>query len=353
MTFVRNFLIALLVSLLVFAPLAYLGVNYVVGEVETGLANKKTDDDSEEDDDQFDMSELSGELSLSLAMICRSDNPDYLDPNASPPITYPDSDLPDTEPADDTPVNPFLPADELLPRVDAANPQKIVDFITLVSVSPDKKRAVATTIPGCLTVEFKGTSMSLSDALYFASLPEYNVDARYIADLITGCTGVSVDCYDYVDTIDFVRAADSLGRIAVNFPEATTIYDGATRFFPKGQNNLSSADLLSLIRYENYTNPSLKYQIVSAACVAILDKGCTTTAFSSFDQMWARISPYMEYDLGKYLTPRAVAEKLLVYQNCASVAVNAIGQFGTGADGKKVFEIDRTNTIAQIKQYGG
>lgn len=353
MTFVRNFLIALLISLLVFAPLAYLGVNYVVGEVETGLANKKTDEDGEEDDDQFDMSELSGELSLSLAMICRSDNPDYLDPNAPPPITYPDTDLPDTEPTDDTSVNPFLPDEELLPKADAANPQKIVDFITLVSVSPDRKRAVATTIPGCLVVEFKGTSMSLSDALYFASLPEYDVDVRYIADLITGCTGVSVDCYDYVDTVDFVRAADSLGRIAVNFPEATTIYDGATRFFPKGENNLSSSDLLSLIRYENYTNPSLKYQIVSAACIAILNKGCTTTAFSSFDQMWARISPYMEYDLGKYLTPRAVAEKLLVYQNCASVAVNTIGQFGTREDGIKVFEIDRTNTIAQIKQYGG
>lgn len=352
-TFVRNFLIALLVSLLVFTPLAYFGVNYVVGEVETGLANKKTGDDSEDDDGQLDMSELSGELSLSLAMICRSDNPDYIDPNAPLTEPFPDVDPPDTEQIDDTPENPFLSDEELLPRADVANPQKTVDFITLVSVNPDKKRTVAITIPGCLVVEFKGTSMSLSDALYFASLPEYNVDERYIADLITGCTGVSVDCYDYVDTVDFVRAADSLGRIAVNFPEATTIYDGATRFFPKGENNLSSSDLLSLIRYDNYTNPSLKYQIVSAACIAILDKGCTTTAFSSFDQMWARISPYMEYDLGKYLTPRAVAEKLLVYQNCASVAVNAIGQFGTDTDGRKSFEIDRTNTIAQISRYGG
>lgn len=348
MTFVRNFLISFLIALIVFAPLTYFGVNYVVGEVETGLANKDDEDDIKDEDNKIGSTDLTGELPISLAMICRSDNPDYIDPNSPEQPVLPT--FPEIE--EELPSNPYIDEEELLPRVETANPEKIVDFITLVSVNSASRRAVVTAIPGCLLVEFKGVSMSLSDALYFASLPEYKVDDSYVTDLITSCTGITVDCYDYVDTIEFVRAADSLDYLTVKFPEATTIYDGATRFFPKGENKINSATLLSLIRYENYTNPLLKYQIISAACISILEKGCTPTAFSSFDQTWARISAYMEYDLGKYLTPRSVAEKLLAFSECTVTPVGTTGQFVT-IDGVRLFELDRTNTIAQMKEYGG
>ncbi len=345
MTFVRNFLISFLIAFIVFAPLAYFGLNYVIDNVE---AAEKPDSESDSTDVSSDDNQANvdtGAGSITMLMIARSDNPDY---SLSADTQSESSETESGETEADITENQD---EKLLPRVKKANPEKIVDFVTIVSVNTDSKKAVITAIPGNLKVEFKGVAMSLSDALYYADLPEYNMDKNYVADLFTSCTGIAIDCYTYVETSDFTRAADSLGKLTVDFPEAITIYDGATRFFPKGENKLSSSDLKSLIKYGNYTNPLLKYQLISAICKAILDKGCTSSAFSSFEQTWARISVYMDYNIGSYTTPRSAAEKLFEYRNCTAIIVNVIGQFTTSG-GESYFELDRTNTISQIKQYG-
>ncbi len=345
MTFVRNFLISFLIAFIVFAPLAYFGLNYVIDSVEAAgkpdSENNNTDVSSSDNQENID----TGAGSITMLMIARSDNPDY---SQSADI---ETEGIETETAETEAAVTQSPDENLLPRLQKANPEKIVDFVTIVSVNTDSKKAVITAIPGNLKVEFKGVAMSLSDALYYADLPEYNVDKNYVADLFTSCTGIAIDCYTYVETSDFTRAADSLGKLTVDFPEAITIYDGATRFFPKGENTLSSADLKSLIGYGNYTNPLLKYQLISAMCKAILNQGCTSSGFSNFEQTWARISVYMDYDIGSYTTPRSAAEKLFEYRNCSPIIVNVIGQFTTSGD-KNYFELDRTNTISQIKQYG-
>ena len=346
MTFVRNFLISFCIAMAIFVPLAYFGVNYVIDGVKGGIGSETTDNGNKQPDGPTTGDESNDSSGMiSFVMIAMSDNPDYV---------YKDPDADDAEQDGDVTdeSDEVVPGVDRLPRLEKANPEKIVDFITLVTVNTDKKQAFATAVPGALSVEFRGVTMSLSDALYFASLPEYGASGNYISEVVTGCTGVSVDCYTYVMTSDFVRCADSLGGLTVNLPEATTIYDGATRFFPKGDNNLSSADLRSLLKYDAYSNPLLKYQIVASVCKSVLDKSCTTKGIEGFGQIWARISPYMNYDLGRYNTPESAAAKFFNYRFCKSSTVNVIGRFLT-IDGERLFEIDRSSTVSQIKQYGG
>ena len=317
MSFVRSFLIAFVVALIVFVPIAYFTVNYVVEEVENGLA-KTTEPSDENNGPAGDGYEIDATGSLSLLLV----------------VTSPD-DGAGTGGAGQT-------------------AQKKVEFLTLVYYNCDSRQVVITALPGDTAIQLQGVSMSFSDGYNYMKSGTYEVSDRYIADSVTGYTGIPIDCYAYVDRADFERVADEMGGLTVEFSEAFTVYDrtdGSNRFFPQGINQLSSADLHSLLVYEGYNSASTKMQIISAVCKSVLDRESTTANYLRIESIWAKLYPmYYEYNLGEYDSVREFANKMFVYRLCT---VNIVGVQGKYAEvgGEKLFVVDYNSTISLMKQY--
>lgn len=304
MTFVRNFLIAFAIALALFIPIAYFTVNYVVDEVDKGISSEaeEPDDSSDrQDEDQGPMPDAVGKLSL-LQVVTSVGDPSH------------------------------------------------IEFMTLVHFNLDSRQVVITVLPGDMMVELKGVKMSLSEGYGYQLSGEYGLSDDYIADVVTACTGVSVDCYCIVDLNTFASVADNLGGIRVEFSEAFTIYDGGTRFFPKGVNSLTTADLLSLLNYQGYNSPGTRLQMISAVCKSVLDVKCTTAGYLEQDETWDRISRNMQYDLGDYDSPRDFAHRFYSYRFCTVIQLGAQGSY-VDVDGERLFSVDYTNMIAQMRQY--
>lgn len=305
MTFVRNFLIAFAIAFALFLPIAYFTVNYVVDEIEKGI-NDPTEELSDSSDgqngDDGPMPDADGKLSL-LQIVTSTGDPTQ------------------------------------------------IEFLTLVHFNLDSRQVVITVLPGDMKVQVKGVDMSLSEGYGYQLSGEYDLPDDYISEVVTACTGVSIDCYGIVDLNTFSTVADNLGGIRVEFSEAFTIYDGGTRFFPKGATTLTSADLLSLLKYQGYNSPGTRLQIVSAVCKSILDAKCTTEGYLELDETWAKISQKMlSYDLGNYDSPHDFAHRFYSYRFCTVTQLGVQGSY-VDVNGERLFSVDFTNMIAQMRQY--
>lgn len=310
MSFVRSFLIAFLAALAVFVPIAYFTVNYVVDEVESGLAETTEPSDTEDGPGGVGY-EIDATGRLALLLI----------------VTSPGS---------------------------GGTDAKKIEFLTLVYYNCDSRQVMITAFPGDTAIQLQGVSMSLTDGYAYMKSGEYNVSDRYIADSVTGFTGIPIDGYAYLDRSDFERVADNMGGLTVEFSEPFTIHnsaDGSNRFFPKGTNQLTSADLHLLLAYEGYNSPATKMQIISAVCKSVLDRGSTTANYLAIDRIWARIAPlYAEYDLGGYASVREFADKMFAYRLCSSAIVPVQGSYGQ-VGGERLYVVDYTGTITLMKQY--
>lgn len=304
LTFVRNFLIAFAIAFALFLPIAYFTVNYVVDEIDKSTNNVTTepmDSSDQQGGDQGLTPDAVGRLSL-LQIV--------------------------TSPGD---------------------PARI-EFLTLVHYNLDSRQVVITVLPGDMKVPVKGVDMSLSEGYSYVLSGEYELPHDYVAKVVTACTGISVDSYCTLDLNTFATVADNLGGIRVEFSEAFTIYDGGTRFFPKGVNTLSTADLISLLNYQGYNSPSTRLQMISAVCKSVLDEKCTTRGYLELDDTWAKISQNMEYDLGDFESPHDFAHQFYSYRFCTVVQLGVQGSY-VNVNGERLFAVDYNNMIAQMRQY--
>lgn len=313
MSFVRSFLIAFLAALAVFIPIAYFTVNYVVDRVEGGIAETTVPEDPADgpDGDGYEIN-ATGRLSLLLIV---------------------------TSPADAGQTD--------------ANAKKI-EFLTLVYYNCDSRQVMITAFPGDTMVQLQGVSMSLSEGYSYMKSGQYEVSERYIADSVTGCTGIPIDCYAYLDCSEFERVADELGGLDVDFPETFTVYnhgDGSTHYFPQGSNQLSSSDLQMLLDYDGYNSAGAKMQIVAAVCKAVLDRESTTANYLSVERIWAEKAPlFDEYDFGDYGSVRDFADKMFSYRLCSAAVVPVQGGYEE-VGGENLFVVDYNSTITLMKQY--
>ncbi len=322
MSFVRSFLIAFAVALVVFVPIAYFTVNYVVEEVENGIA-QTTEPSDENNGPALDGYEIDATGRLSLLLIV-------------------------TAPAD-TPVS--LSADG---EAKSEIPQRTIEFMTLVYYNCDTRQVMITAFPGDMMVQLQGVQMSLTEGYTYMKSGTYGLTDRYIAESVTGCTGIPIDCYAYIDRTDFERVADDMGGLTVEFSEAFSVYDrtdGSTRFFPRGVNQLTSADLHSLLIYDGYSSPSTKMQIISAVCKSVLDQESTTANYLKIESIWAKFYPmYYEFDLGEYDSVLDFADQMFTYRLCTATIVSVKGEY-TRIGGENLFVVDYSTTISQMKQY--
>lgn len=328
MSFVRSFLIAFLAALVVFIPIAYFTVNYLVDEVGDSLAQTTEPGDSQ-DGPEGSGYEISAVGRLALLMIV-------------------------TSPADGNPAtgaNVYSDADT---DTDTDADAKKIEFLTLVYYNCDRRQVMITAFPGDTMIQLQGVSMSLSEGYAYMKSGQYDVSDRYIADSVTGCTGIPIDCYAYLDRSRFEQVADELGGLNVEFSEAFTVYnreDGSTRFFPAGTNQLSSSDLHSLLVYEGYNSPATKMQIISAVCKSVLDRESTTANYLDIDRIWAQKAPlYDGYDLGEYESVRDFADQMFSYRLCSATVVPAQGGYEQ-IGGENLFVVDYSATITLMKQY--
>lgn len=322
MSFVRSFLIAFAVALVVFVPIAYFTVNYVVDEVENGLA-QTTDPSDGNNGPSGDGYEIDATGRLSLLLVVTS------------PVDSPESPSAGGEGGTDI-------------------PQRMIDFMTLVYYNCDTRQVMITAFPGDMMIQLQGVSMSVTEGYSYMKSGTYGLTDRYIAESVTGCTGIPIDCYAYIDRTDFERVADEMGGLTVEFSEAFSVYDssdGSTRFFPRGVNLLSSADLHSLLIYDGYSTASTKMQIISAVCKSVLDQESSTANYLNLESIWAKVYPmYYEYDLGEYDSVRDLADRMFTYRLCTATIVSVKGEY-TQINGENLFVVDYSTTISQMKQF--
>lgn len=325
MTFIRNFSIAFLVTLALLIPTVYFGVGYVIDNVNEALNIGDESDDTADSGDG--MSDLASNATGTLSLLLIGTSPYSASDEGQSGI-----------------------GDSLLEEY-SFTPDTQIEFLTLVRFNCDKKQVLITALPGNLMVKLKGAEMSITDSYYYMQTGKFDLSEDYIAEVVTGCTGIPIDCYAYVDIQTFVGIADTLGGIDVDLSEPLTIGGSSIQFYPAGSNHLQSDNLLTILTYDGYTTPYSEMQVLSGVCKAVLENYCTTYGYLNIQTYWENMKKnFSSYSLGEYTSIDSFLDKIFSFKFCTVNQVNVVGSYEV-LHGEKLFSIDLSSTISLLKQY--
>ena len=320
MNFVKNFLIAFLVTTIVFAPLAFFGTRYVVN-------NSFEKDKDKVDTIDTDDSSLLGYNSNSHGIFSMMSV-------VTSKVNTRES---------------YSGAGAILSEKYSTKPDIKIEFITIVRINCDSKKAAVSAIPGDVMVDLLGSQMSVTDAYYYYKTGKYDLPDNYIAELVKGLTGATVDVYDFVDINDYVKIADDLGGLNVNIENAVTIVDQDTiHFYPVGYNTLNTNDLKSLINYEGYNTVSEKMKFISALCDAVLQKSLTTGTYINVKDKWNYLQKNAVWSITDFEVISSYLDELFTYRFCKVELVGLKGGY-VSVHGNRLFKIDLDSYISSLK----
>ena len=321
MNFFKNFLIAFLLSTIVFVPIAFFGTKYLIkNSFEKDKDSVVTNDSSSDPNNLGYTSNAQGIFSIMTVV---------------------------TSPA--TPKTSPSGAGAVLIEKFATKPDIEIKFITLLRIDCNTKKAVITALPGDVSVKLMGEEMSITDAYYYFKTGKYDLPDNYIAELVKSLTGVSIDIYNFVDLSDYIKIADKLNGLNVKIEDAVTIIDqDSFHFYPVGENLLTTSDLKLLLNYEGYTTVNSKLRIIMSLCDAVLQKTLTTGTYINMRENWAKLNMDSEWSIKDFDSISAFLDELFSYRFCE---VNMIGVKGgyVNVHGYKLYRVDLDNYISSLK----
>ncbi|MBQ8288653.1 MAG: LCP family protein [Clostridia bacterium] len=217
-------------------------------------------------------------------------------------------------------------------------------FLTLVSFNSTTRQVMVTALPGNLLVTASGQEIDLDTAYYFTQKELHGLGSDYFVQSISALLGIQVDYTGYVDIDDYVDVADNLGGLTVEFPEAVEEMG-----LNAGKNQLTSNQLYRLLMNEDYSDPTVKTQLIANQCKAILDRITDEAHKASVYADYDRISKVLNTDFSK----AALTEYKDLIFSYGSYQVQmpiAIGTFITSGD-DLYYKPDRSATQNLFKQY--
>ncbi len=250
----RNFIVSLLISGLVFGTAAYflsgiliecLGPLFGIN-AENHLTINNNDKEKEEEENPNETI-VATESSFSMLLITTNYKPsksgEYLSTDVS-----------------------RYPKNESGTAFDSgtANGKKIeaTDFVIFRGNSR-KNEFTLTYLPSILQVNIKGRTLTLSEAYR-----EFGVST--LIKKITAITGFEFDSYSIFDVEDISYIVDYVGGISYNVP--TDIKDGDNVILSNGTKNIKGNEAIKLLDYQGYSSVTQRGQMLSSLSKALMSK---------------------------------------------------------------------------------
>lgn len=231
----RNFIVSLLISGVVFGAAAYylsgiliecLGPLFGVS-AENHLSVEKDEIEKEEDD--ITIPEIEVETSFSMLLITTNYKPSLSgEYNPADVARYPKN--------EDGGSNSQDTSD--LKRIEAT------DFVILRG-SSQKKEFTYTYLPASLQVNIKGRTMTLGEVYR-------DLGVTLLSKKISALTGFDFDSYAIYDLEDISYIVDYIDGVKYNVP--TDIKDGENIILGKGSKTIKGTDAITLIEYQGYAS---------------------------------------------------------------------------------------------------
>ena len=151
------------------------------------------------------------------------------------------------------------------------------DAIVLVCVNKERQSFTFVQIPSNTVLSVGGVSTTAGDLYYEKGL-------EYFVNKMSGITGVSIDYYAVTSIEQVANVVDTLGTLTYTVPcdmEYTDEISGLTISLTAGASKLKGSDVMGLLSFDNYTNPSLSREKTSIAFLKSLAQKMTGAQYIS------------------------------------------------------------------------
>lgn len=267
MSSLRSFLVTLVAAILLFSFIAFYAIQFVTGLI----FNKEDEVTTPPTTDVVTPPDPSVHGVVNLLLVCTDEYVYQMTPGGAVESQF-----------------------NLLADADLRNRTTTIEFMTLVSFNSNTQQVIITALPDNLLVTANGIEIDLNTAYYFAQNSLHDLTPDFFVQAVSALLGMQVDYTAYVDIDDYIRAADRLGGVTIEVPEALP-----EAGIQSGKQLFTSGRLYNMLKHDAYADPANKTVFLMNQCRAMLeritDEAHSQTAYADFD----RIIKVMDTDFTK------------------------------------------------------
>ena len=264
MSSLRSFLVTLVAAILLFSIIAFYATQFVTGLI----FNKEEEVTTPSEGEVITPPDPSVHGVVNLLLICTDEYVYQMTPGGAVESQF-----------------------NLIADADLRNRTTTIEFMTLVSFNSNTQQVVVTALPDNLLITANGIEIDLDTAYFFSQNYRYDLTPEFFVQAVSALLGIQVDYTGYVDIDDYVRAADRLGGITIEAPEA--VPEAGIQL---GKQVFTSGKLYNMLKHDAYADPANKTVFLLNQCRAMLeritDEAHSQTAYNDFD----RISQVLDTD---------------------------------------------------------
>lgn len=340
----KSFLIALAVSLVVFALLAYGTVAYVASSVKTVTPGQEldpadtiapvTETPDQPGPDQYP--DIKGK-SFNILLIGTDLQADYFD---------------DYDPELSLWKSGKYKLKELSEKTKArqqglfAYRKVTADSMVLVRADKERHTFSLTYLPGCMQVVDKNGLVTLG-SLYAQEGPDF------MRQKVEALTGLKIDYFFCMSVESIVQVVNSLGKVTFDIPcdmEYEDEYQDLKIDLKAGPKEIGGTGAAQLLRYNGYGDPSMRGKITVAYLMKLFDAAAHNLNVSSIPTLYQTLGKKVETNLSvDFLTENA--DLLFVFPKYQCIEISYPGKYTTASNGTVVFQPDTKYAIDMFYQY--